>query len=761
MKIVVISADYPSPDYIYGDVFVHTRSKEYLKQAEVVVIGYNSGLLQERKFVYEGIPVCILNDLEKFYKEIQLAKPHIIVGHLIQYSYIDFLIGLHKPLVIFIHGYEATSWKRRLMNFNSLGAFRYLITYFKSNYKQLRKLKSLASAANQGSLIQFVFVSKWIKRATEEDIGCVIKNTHIIPNGIDTNLFPYRVKNPDFRKKIVLIRSFKARNYANDIAIEAILILSKRGFFSDLEITIYGEGYLFEPLTNRIKHFSNVKLNNFFVENKFIPEIHAHNGIFLCPSRLDTQGVSMCEAMSSGLVPITSPIGGIPEYATDVESSFQVMTPQEVADKIEFLYHNPDVFVEMSKKASEEIANKCSLQNTVKKEMDVFRQTIDGTNGVQSQYQQCSKCILDTFDDPEIAFNASGVCSYCTNYEKVEAKFVRKGFVGDIELKKTIDLIKHVGEGKLYDCIIGISGGVDSTYLALKAKEFGLRALLVHFDNGWNSELAVNNIEGIVNKLGFDLHTFVIDWEEFRDLQLAFLKSSVVDIELITDHAIITKLYQLALQYKIKFILSGSNVVTESVLPKSWTHDKRDHIHIKAISKLFGKVQLKTFPLFTSLLKWRVEWSGIQSISLLDLMPYNKNEIKERISKELGWRDYGGKHYESIFTRFYQGYILPKKFGVDKRKAHLSNLICSGQINRSEALQEMEIPAYPAELFRQDYQFVLKKLGLTENEFTTIMQAPIVKHSNYPVDADVYKRFPVLKILRPVWLLIKLVKRII
>lgn len=331
----------------------------------------------------------------------------------------------------------------------------------------------------------------------------------------------------------------------------------------------------------------------------------------------------------------------------------------------------------------------------------------------KSVYQQCIQCVLDTNDDPNITFDEKGVCSFCRSYAEHEHEFIKTGREAQQELERIVAEIKKAGAGKKYDCIIGLSGGVDSTYLALKAKEFGLRPLAVHFDNGWNSELAVSNIENIVTRLGFDLHTHVIDWEEFRDLQIAFLKASVVDIEVVTDHAIFASLYQIAVANNIKYILSGVNYVTESVLPPSWVHDKRDHIHIRAINKQFGTRPLKKFPLFTSSLKIKSTWHGIKSVGLLNYFPYIKADVKKTITEQLHWRDYGGKHYESVFTRFYQGYILPVKFGIDKRRAHLSNLICSGQITREEALAELAKPAYAEQQKTTDYDFVLKKFGFT------------------------------------------------
>lgn len=760
MRLIVISNDYPGPDLIYGDTFVHTRVKQYQAYCEVLVLGYNPSLTRDRIFEYEGVNVHITNGVEIFNENIKDFEPDAIAVHLIQHFLISLPLLFQKPLLVFIHGYEALSWRRRLMNYTTLGDLRYLWPYIQSNRLQLRAMTSLATQSNVGRSIHFIFVSNWLKNAVESDWNKRVKNSHIIPNGIDTTLFQYHPKPAEARKKILILRSFKARNYANDLAIEAISLLSKKSFFNELQFSIYGEGYLFSRLTRKISHFPNVQLKNFFVENKSIPSIHAQHGIFLCLSRLDTQGVSMCEAMASGLVPITSPIGGIPEYSTAGVSSFQVHNAQEIAEKIELLYHNPDIFLKMSEQARQEIVCKCTLANTVEMEIKLFESVIKPANYIDFQYRQCTRCILDTHDDSEITFDKDGVCSYCRKYEEQELRYVKSGQAGEEEIKKVVEKIKTYGKGRRYDCIIGISGGVDSTYLALKAKEFGLRPLMVHFDNGWNSELAVNNIENIINKLGFDLHTFVVDWEEFRDLQLAFLKASVVDIELITDHAIITKLNQLALEFKIQHILSGSNVVTESVLPKSWIHDKRDHIHIRAINKLFGTRALRTFPLFTSALKWQVVWKGVKTISLLDLMPYNKEEVKQIIADKLGWRDYGGKHYESVFTRFYQGYILPTKFKIDKRKAHLSNLICSGQITRENALEELKKTAFSEATMRSDYEFVLKKLGLSNDEFERIMKAPIKKHEDYPVEQSIYDRFPILKIIRPTWIILKNIRNI-
>jgi N-acetyl sugar amidotransferase len=304
--------------------------------------------------------------------------------------------------------------------------------------------------------------------------------------------------------------------------------------------------------------------------------------------------------------------------------------------------------------------------------------------------------------------------------------------VRDAKLQALLAEIKNAGRGKDYDCLIGVSGGVDSTMVACKVKEFGLRPLALHVDNGWNSELAVNNIERSLKKLNIDLYTIVLDWEEFRELQLAFLYSSVANIEIPTDHALSSLLFRTASEKGVKYIISGANVVSEAIMPTSWMHDSRDLGLLKSIHKKFGTLPLRTYP-SSSLARYfyYVVMRSIKYVPILNYVGYNKMEAKAFIQKELGWRDYGGKHYESVFTRFFQGYILPEKFNMDKRRPHLSSLICSEQMTRDEVLEELRKPAYPPELFRQDYELFIKKMRLTAEKFDAIMKTPPKPYSDY------------------------------
>jgi len=307
-----------------------------------------------------------------------------------------------------------------------------------------------------------------------------------------------------------------------------------------------------------------------------------------------------------------------------------------------------------------------------------------------------------------------------------------KGHDANEQLENLIAKIKVDGQGKDYDCIIGLSGGVDSTYVAyLVKKVYGLRPLAVHLDNGWNSEISVKNIENIVKKLDIDLFTYVIDWEEFRDIQLSFLKASTPDSEIPTDHAIFTILRKLGKKYKINHVINGINQKTESHHPPMWSQGHSDWKYIKNVQRIFGTKKIKTYPHgnFLTILEDTVskKW-----ISILNYVDYNKNEAKEIIAKELGWKDYGGKHFESTYTKFFQSYILPVKFGFDKRKMHLSSLICSGEITRNEALDELMQAPYPLGDQNNDKEYILKKFGISHEEFQSIMDLPIKSYYDYP-----------------------------
>jgi len=370
---------------------------------------------------------------------------------------------------------------------------------------------------------------------------------------------------------------------------------------------------------------------------------------------------------------------------------------------------------------------------------------------MSDNYIICKRCIMDT-TDPQIEFDTNGICNHCRRYYEISSKNLFDTKEGEKKLKEIVNSIKEDGKNKKYECILGVSGGLDSSYVAYMAKKFGLRVLLVHVDNGWNSEISEKNIECILKKTNFDIYRYEIDWEEFRDLQRSYFKSSVVDIEVITDHAISAVIYRLSVKRRIKYILAGGNIATETIMPRSWNYIKGDARNIKAIHKRFGTRKLKSFPLLSILKRgYYKNILGIKTIKVLNYINYNRSEAMKILEKEFGWEYYGKKHHESIFTRFYQAYILPGKFGIDKRKAHLSNLICSGQTTRLEALEEMKREICPPELLEKDKKYVLNRLGFSEEEFEKFMNDKPKSHLDFPNAVAILKFAKFVKrIFKPV-----------
>lgn len=341
------------------------------------------------------------------------------------------------------------------------------------------------------------------------------------------------------------------------------------------------------------------------------------------------------------------------------------------------------------------------------------------------EYQICDCCIMDT-SDPEIKFTEDGHCNHC------EGKSIPDPVINDAyykylknEIYKIINRIKEDGKKKPYDCIIGISGGVDSSYVAWLVKDFGLRPLAVHLDNGWNAELAVQNIHTILQKLDIELYTHVLNWDEFKDLQVAFLKASTPDSEIPSDHAIFAINYQIAHKYGIKYFINGGNRQTESIMPRMWSQGHNDWTYIQSVHKKFGTKKLSNYPHYSwQKIQWYRNISGIRWINILEYFDYKKLEVVEMLKKDLGWVPYSTKHGESIYTKFFQEYILPVKFGADKRRAHLSNLITNGELSRKEALNKLETDKTDESEIKADKEFVIKKLGVSCDEFEQIMESP-------------------------------------
>lgn len=341
---------------------------------------------------------------------------------------------------------------------------------------------------------------------------------------------------------------------------------------------------------------------------------------------------------------------------------------------------------------------------------------------------------MDTADSV-ISFDANGVCDHCRDFEANVRPVWKPNDVGAKRLQEIVTTIKEQGKGKEFDSILGMSGGLDSSYmLHLLVTEFGLRPLVFHVDGGWNSDIAVNNIQMLVEKLGLELFTEVINWQEMRDFQLAMFKSGVPHLDIPQDHAFVATLYKFAHKHNIKYILNGGNIATECVRnPLEWLYYGTDMLQIRDILRRFGTVPMKSYP-FSSILFHKVYLRylrGVKVVKPLDMLPYTKELASTTLAREYGWKPYPQKHFESRFTRFYEGYWLPTRFGFDTRRVQFSSLILTGQMTREAALEALAKPAYDPETIDAEFEFIANKLGITVEELRHYHQMPLKSYHDY------------------------------
>jgi aminotransferase len=357
---------------------------------------------------------------------------------------------------------------------------------------------------------------------------------------------------------------------------------------------------------------------------------------------------------------------------------------------------------------------------------------MDQTSNEILRHQVCSRCIMDT-SDPQITFDDDGVCNHCIEFETVTRLHWFPNEQGRELWARQVEQIQTAGAGREYDCILGLSGGVDSSYLALKVHELGLRPLVVHVDAGWNSELAVANIEAIVKHCDYDLHTHVVDWEEMRDLHLAYLRAGIPNQDVPQDHIFFASMYHFATQNRIRYILSGGNLATEAIFPRSWHGSAMDAINLRAIHRQFGERELRNYKTisFFQYYCWYPLVKRMRTVRPLNYMPYDKSTAIKTLVATVGYKPYGRKHGESQFTKLFQNYYLPRRFGYDKRRPHLSSLIVSGQMTREEALAKLREPLYDPDELEIDIAYFCKKLRISRQLFDELVDGPIRTHAEF------------------------------
>lgn len=450
----------------------------------------------------------------------------------------------------------------------------------------------------------------------------------------------------------------------------------------------------------------------------------------------DTEGVpvSLMEAAAAGIPAIAFDVGGVPAVVKNAYNGFLI--GQYFEDSVQALYETMFRFIRLSQSERKRMSdNAITLWKTTfdkHANFSLFSTILQRSEDYVPTYLECSRCLINNQVHHHLVLDKYGVCDICAIIDSKNKQLNQQ--IKDGYLEKLFQTIQKKGENKQYDCIIGISGGVDSAYLAIKIKNQGLRPLLVHVDNGWNSEIAVSNIEKLVTQLGFDLYTVVIDWEEIQDIVKSFMKASVIDIDWANEMCFVSSLYKVASKFGVKTVLTGHQISSEGWMPETVVHYKLDLINFRAIHRRFGSIPLRTYPtigyLGTYIFK---KVLGIQFYFPLDYLGYDKELAKKELIDQYGWRDYGQKHFESIFTRFYQAYLLPRKFGIDKRIFHYSSLISSFQLSKFDAKKLLEDQSYiDSGQCEEDKKYIQKKMGFTREEFEVILTTKPKSHFDYP-----------------------------
>ncbi len=532
----------------------------------------------------------------------------------------------------------------------------------------------------------------------------------------------------------------------------------------DIKLVWHHIGWGFSDFEKKIKHAVYNKLSTKeniqvifhgeFSKEQIITFLeHTRVDVLVNCSENEGIPVSIMEGFAAGIPAIAFNIGGIPEIIEHGKNGFllddlQGAHANQLGLAFKHFYTMPlDEYLIYSQNAQETWQDKYNKITNYQLLSSLLR----GETTSNPIKLCCNQCLIDSELYPSIILDKFGVCNVCRIVEKKNDTLNQLSASNHIET--LIASVKSRKVGK-YDCIIGISGGVDSAYLALKAREWGLNPLLVHIDNGWNSELAVFNIQTLIKELNYDLYTVVINWKELRDVVKSFFKASVIDIDWANEMCAQAALYEVCNKFGLKYILTGHQIATEGWMPDNIVHYKLDLINFKAIHRKFGEKKLKTYPTIGFMKTYYYERiKKIQYVSPLDYIPYNKEEVKKELIEKFGWRDYGQKHFESIFTRFYQAYVLPKKFKVDKRRFHYSASILSGQMTKEVASSILASNDYiTSGQVNEDMEFIIKKLGFTSEQFQTILKSPPKSHFDYPSLLNFRKKLKKVKdVLRNTW----------
>jgi N-acetyl sugar amidotransferase len=721
MKILIFVSDFTLNTADHSSVFFKTRVIEYIKsghQVEVITLHYEP----KNEYEIKDLTLTVIKKKEVYeYLRGKINNIDIFFIHFINFRIIKFLLNYNVNATIFFHGVEAISITRYIFDWYLRPIF--YVKKFIYNIIQFYLLKKLINTKKN---IRFIFVSSWMKQAVEKDLNVnfLKSQSTIIHNSVSEYFFKkdFELSYNTQKINLIVVKNFNSYKYAGDLTAEYILKYSKNKFFDNFNFTIVGEGIILEKYKKKLLIHKNITIINKFVENEKLVDLYKKNHIFLYLTRLDSQSVTISEALSLGMIVVSSKIAAIPEFIKDGYNGYLIDNNYDSFEKkINYIYQNKNNLKIISENAKNFSLENFEPVNNSKKEILFADKKVT-----------CKNCLVNNFIS-DVYFNDEGVCSYCLKFIPY-LESIKKENIKNNQIVKTINKIKISSLNKKYDSLIGVSGGIDSSYVVHLAKIYKLNPLLVHFDNGWNSELATSNINSLIKKTNFDLKTTVVNWEEFRDIQLSFLKAGVIDIELVTDHAIFSNLLHMAEKYKIKNIISGTNIMTEHAMPSTWMWRKTDSRNIKDIYKREGNGQFRTYP-HMNFLKWYLNlyvFKKYKFIEILNDVNYSKKEAIKTLQTEYDWRMYEEKHYESIFTKFYQSYILPYKFKIDKRIIHYSALIRNKEITKAEALNLLKKNEHSVEQIRREKKYIANKFNLSTEEFDKLLSSENIKsHYDY------------------------------
>lgn len=725
MKILFYCPYFQANCNKHQPTFLSSRVKGYLEKGHSVTVVSHE--IEVNNFNFEGLEIIKVNksNIYEFLK-LNYNEFDIFVVHFITFRISKFLKNYPIKTFIFLHGTECISAKRYFFDFRIKPY--YLLKKIIYNLIHFYHLKRIIKNNHN---IKFIPVSNWMKNKMEEDLKINLKknSTQIISNPV-SNIFKFQHKYFNEKKiNILVIKNFTSYKYAGDITLNFIKKILQENFSERLVFNIYGKGKIKKNLRNKLNSCENVNIHNSFLTPEQIKNEFKKNDIFLYLTRMDAQSVSISEALSSGLPVISSNNSAIPEFIKNDENGFLINNNDYETFKRTILkiLDNREI-LKIINKNNQKFEESFSEEKITNQEMEFFAK----------KDQVCKKCLCDT-SISDLKFSDDGICHFCQEIiPKIEKmKELNSDY---IQFNKKISEIKNYGKNKKYDCLIGISGGVDSSYVTHIANEYKLRPLLIHFDNGWNSELANTNIKKIASKSNFQLKTYVINWEEFKDIQKSFLKAGVIDIELVTDHAIFANLVKEAKKNKIKYILSGNNFFTENGMPLSWIWRKTDFLNIKDVHSKYGKIPIKTYPRMNIFTWYLIKNLNLhyKIVDLLNYIPYSKNKAIKTLSDKYDWKQYSEKHYESLFTKLYQSYILPKKFKIDKRIVHYSALIRNQEMSKQQAL-DLISQNILNHTTSDDLEYFLKKLEITKDEFENIIKTPPASHYDFKNSEFLFK----------------------